>query len=198
LPDRSIFHLLYAVENNLDCQKLAAIASKISISGVFEKSVGVAGMVREIAVVAGLLASLPAAADEMTVSEARHFVTGKLFSYTCFDGTRGKSRFHTDGSVVGSIQFQGGGPVRYAALPSGTLRVEGERVCASLRGLPIQPCFYLERTNADSFRGSILGLSIAYCDFTRYQERAHVAHSKRPVRLQPSPTADKTELAPTP
>jgi hypothetical protein len=30
----------------------------------------------------------------------------------------------------------------------------------------MQPCFYLERTNATRFRGSILGLGFAYCDFT--------------------------------
>jgi hypothetical protein len=49
-------------------------------------------MVREIAVLAGLASALPAMAAEMTASEARHFVTGKLFSYTCFDGTRGLAR----------------------------------------------------------------------------------------------------------
>jgi hypothetical protein len=125
-------------------------------------------MVREIAVVLGLVAALPAVADEMTASEARHFVVGKLFSYTCSDRTRGKSIVYADGSVVGSIQFQGSGPVRYATLPAGTLRLEGGRVCASLRGLAMRPCFYLERASADSFRGSVAGLSLAYCDFTRY------------------------------
>ena len=151
-------------------------------------------MVRGVALVIGLLAAMPAVAGEMNAEEARRFVIGKLFSYTCFEGTRGQGRVHADGSVDGSIQFQGGGSERYAAMPAGTLRVEGERVCASLRGLPIQPCFYLERTNADSFRGSILGLSFAYCDFTRYQERAHVTHSERPVELRPSSlTADSTK-----
>ena len=151
-------------------------------------------MVREIAVMAGLLAPLPAMAGEMTASEARYFVVDKLFSYTCFDGTHGQARVQADGSVVGSLQAQGM-PVRYGALPAGTLRVEGEQVCASLRVSPIQPCFYLERTNASSFRGSISGLSFAYCDFTRYQGRAHVAHSERPGQLRPSLNAD---LPPTP
>jgi hypothetical protein len=142
-------------------------------------------MVREIAMVAGLATALPALAGEITASEARDFVIGKLFSYTCFDGTRGRSRVHADGSVDGFIQLQGGGPTRYAAMPAGTLRVEGERVCASLRGSFMQPCFHLERTSADSFRGSILGLSIAYCDFTRYQGRAHAVHSERSVPPPP-------------
>ena len=151
-------------------------------------------MVREIAVVAGIATALPAVAGEMTASEARQFVIGKLFSYTCSDGTRGQSRIHVDGSVDGFIQFQGGGTERYAAMPAGTVRIEGERVCASLRGLPIQPCFYLERTNADSFRGSISGMSFAYCDFTLYQGRAHVVRAERPVQLRPSSlTADSTK-----
>jgi hypothetical protein len=46
-------------------------------------------MVRAIALVAGLMTALPALAGEMTAGEARQFVVGKLFSYTCFDGTRG-------------------------------------------------------------------------------------------------------------
>ncbi len=92
-------------------------------------------MVRGVALLIGLLAAVPAVAGEMSAEEARRFVIGKLFSYTCFEGTRGQGRVHADGSVVGSIQFQGQGQVRYAALPAGTLRVKGESVCASLRGL---------------------------------------------------------------
>jgi hypothetical protein len=56
-------------------------------------------MVRAIALVAGLMTALPALAGEMTAGEARQFVVGKLFSYTCFDGTRGVARVHADGSV---------------------------------------------------------------------------------------------------
>lgn len=145
-------------------------------------------MVRELAMVAGLVAALPALAGGMAANEARYFVVGKLFSYSCFDGTRGEALVHADGSVVGSIQFQDGGPKRFAALPPGTLRIEGGRVCASLRGLAVQPCFYLERTNANSFRGSISGMIVAYCDFTRDQDRADVVHSGRPIQLRP-PTA---------
>ncbi len=152
-------------------------------------------MVRGVALLIGLLAAVPAVAGEMSAEEARRFVIGKLFSYTCFEGTRGQGRVHADGSVVGSIQFQGQGQVRYAALPAGTLRVKGELVCASLRGLPIEPCFNLERTSETSFRGSVQGLGFAYCEFTRNPGRAHVirsAHNSRhePLGLRPSLTAD--------
>ena len=71
-------------------------------------------MLRGIALTVGLLAAVPAMAGEMSAEEARRFVIGKLFNYTCFEGTRGQGRVLSDGSVVGSIQFQGSGPVRYA------------------------------------------------------------------------------------
>jgi hypothetical protein len=135
-------------------------------------------MLRVVVVVAGLASALPATAGEMTASEARQFVVEKLFSYTCFDGTRGVARIHADGSVDGSIQVQGKGLTRYGTMPLGTLRVDGERVCASLPRSIMQPCFYLERTNDTGFRGSISGLSFAYCDFTRYQGRAHVVRDE--------------------
>src|SRR5215468_12688923 len=128
-------------------------------------------LVRTIAVFAGLVSALPTMAGEMTASEARLFVTGKLFSYSCFDGTRGMARVHLDGSVDGSMQVRGAGQTHYGTMPAATLRVDGERICASLPDSIMQPCFYLERMSADTFRGSISGLSFAYCDFTRFEER---------------------------
>jgi hypothetical protein len=153
-------------------------------------------MVRGFALTVGLMAALPAVAGEMSAEEARRFVIGKMFNYTCFEGTRGQGRVNADGSVTGSIQFQGAGEMRYAHLPANTLHVKGESVCASLRGLPLQPCFYLERTSANSFRGSISGLGFAYCDFTRHGGRTTVAHSvqrtqtAQPLGLRPSLAAD--------
>jgi hypothetical protein len=150
-------------------------------------------MVRSVALLIGVLTAVPALAGEMNANEAHRFVIGKMFSYTCFEGTRGQGRVLPDGSVVGSVQFRGEGPTRYAALPAGTLRVKGESVCASLRGLPIQPCFNLERTSEASFRGSVSGLGFAYCEFTRNQGRAHMvrsANSGHPLGLRPSLSAD--------
>jgi hypothetical protein len=54
-------------------------------------------------------------------------------------------------------------------------------------GSMMQPCFYLERTNDNSFRGSIAGLNFAYCDFTRYQGAAQVGRGEHPLSL----TADR-------
>lgn len=123
-------------------------------------------MVRVITIMAGLAIALPAIAGEMSATEARRFVVGKLFTYTCFDGTRGMAQVHDDGSVEGFIQVRNSGLTRYGTMPIGTLRADGGRVCASLPRSIMQPCFYLERTNATSFRGSIVGLGFAYCDFT--------------------------------
>jgi hypothetical protein len=133
-----------------------------------------------IALVA-VLASGSVRAETMTAEAARRFVAGKLFAFNCFDGSRGAGRIYADGSVVGTIQLQGAGPVRSVWLPAGTLRVRGDSVCASLKGMPFEPCFNLNRTSDHSFRGSLSGLGIAYCDFTR---RVSVAATS--VRPQPS------------
>jgi len=150
-------------------------------------------MVRGLALLIGLAAVTPALAGEMSAEEARHFVIGKVFSYTCFEGTRGKGRVLADGAVVGSIQFQGSGPVRYAALPPNTLHVSGGSVCATVRGLPFQPCFDLERTSFNSFRGSVSGLGFAYCDFTHHDGRATLVRrtsNEHPLKLRPSLSAN--------
>jgi hypothetical protein len=139
---------------------------------------------RIVLLVAGLMGALPAMAGEMKADEARRFVVGKLFSYSCFDGTRGAGRIYADGSVAGTVQFRGQGPVRYAALPSGTLKVKGESVCASVRGLFFEPCFNLNKTDARSFRGSLSGMNFAYCQFTRRGGRVNFATASSPRRLE--------------
>jgi hypothetical protein len=144
-------------------------------------------MYRSIAIVlAGLATLLPAAAGELRPEEARHFVAGKLFSYTCFEGTSGAGRIYADGSVIGTIRIGGTGPIRYVSLPPGTVRVKPEAVCASVRGMLFEPCFNLDKTSEISFRGSIAGLGFAYCDFTRRNPRleltaVNLAHP-RPVQ----------------
>jgi hypothetical protein len=128
----------------------------------------------------------PAMSEELRPDEARRFVAGKLFAYTCFEGTRGAGRIHADGSVVGTIQFRGEGPVRYVALPSNTIRLNSDSICASLRGIPFQPCFNVDKRDARSFRGSLAGFGFAYCDFIRQNPRLRVATSAtgevRPIR----------------
>src|ERR1700745_1253437 len=117
-------------------------------------------------VIATLLGAVGAArAEILTPEAARRFVAGKLFAFNCFDGSRGAGRIYGDGSVIGSIQFRGAGPERTVALPANTLRVRGEAVCASLQGMPFEPCFHIEKTDARSFRGSWMG--VAYCAFRR-------------------------------
>jgi hypothetical protein len=129
---------------------------------------------RAAIVLAGLVAALPAQATEMRAEEARRFVVGKLFSYKCFDGTTGAGRVYADGSVAGTIR-SANGPVRFMAMPAGTLRVKGDSVCASVRGMPFEPCFSLQKTSASSFRGSLNMLGIAYCDFVRRGGRGELA-----------------------
>lgn len=125
------------------------------------------GLSRWAVVLAGLAMTLPALAEELKPAQAERFVVGKTFAFSCFEGTRGAGRVHADGSVAGTVQMQGQGPLRHAALPAGTLQVKGERVCASVKGMPFEPCFNLQQTSAQSFRGTISGFGFAYCDFTR-------------------------------
>src|ERR1700735_2024518 len=107
----------------------------------------------------------PALAGMMNADEARRFVAGKIFAFTCFDGTRGAGRILDDMGAIGSVQFSGAGPVRHIRLPRNKLQIRGQAVCASIKGIPFEPCFNLDRKDEVSFRGSVSGMGFAYCDF---------------------------------
>jgi len=107
----------------------------------------------------------PAIAGSMNADEARRFVAGKVFAFTCFDGTRGAGRILDDLGAAGAVQFSGSGPVKHLRLPGNTLQIRGQNVCASIKGIPFEPCFNLEKTDDRSFRGSVSGMGFAYCDF---------------------------------
>jgi hypothetical protein len=131
----------------------------------------------------------PALAGSMTAEEARKFVAGKVFAFTCFDGTRGAGRILDDMGAAGAVQLSGSGPVRHVRLPGNTLQIHGDNVCASLKGLPFEPCFNLDKKDDRSFRGSVSGFGFAYCDFqhqggaamlmARAVAKSHGQHSPR-------------------
>src|SRR5437762_361681 len=108
---------------------------------------------------------VPALAGMMNADEARRFVAGKVFAFTCFDGSRGAGRVLDDFGAAGSIQFSGAGPIRHVRLPGNTLQIRGQAICASIKGLPFEPCFNLDKRDERSFRGSVSGMGFAYCDF---------------------------------
>ncbi len=148
-------------------------------------------MLLRVAVVisAFVLAAASAGAEELAPEQARSFVVGKLFAYTCFDGTAGMGRILSDGSVVGTIRPSGRGDIRFAALPAGTIRVSGSSVCAHLSGMPIEPCFKLKKIDYRSFRGSVSGLGFAYCDFYQHNPRAQViSRNSESARAMPIAT----------
>ena len=122
----------------------------------------------------GAFAAGVALAEELGPEQARAFVVGKLFNYTCFEGTAGMGRIFPDGSVVGTIRIRGQGQPRFAALPAGTVRVDGGSMCAHLSGLPITPCFRVQKLDYRSFRGSLAGLGFAYCDFYQRNPRSQL------------------------
>ena len=150
----------------------------------------VLGAVTAVAVVA------PALAAQMTADEARRFVNGKVFAFTCFDGTRGAGRVLDDMGAAGAVQFAGAGPVRHLRLPGNTLQVRGQAVCASIKGIPFEPCFNLDKKDERSFRGSVSGMGFAYCDF-RHQGAAQMLMARavaRPRSLHPPERTGSVEV----
>jgi hypothetical protein len=151
------------------------------------------------AVAAGAVIA-PALAGQMNAEEARKFVAGKVFVFTCFDGTRGAGRVLDDMGAAGAVQFSGSGPVRHVRLPGNTLQIRGEAVCASIKGIPFEPCFNLDKKDERNFRGSVSGMGFAYCDF-RHQGAAQMLMARavaRPRSLTPpeqSAETSRTEVS---
>lgn len=151
------------------------------------------------ALVAGAVAAPALAGQMMTADEAKRFVAGKVFAFTCFDGTRGAGRVFDDGGAAGAVQFSGSGPVRHMRLPGNTLQVRGQAVCASIKGIPFEPCFNLDKKNDRSFRGSVSGMGFAYCDFNHQGGRQMlltraVVHPHSHRRGARTADASKTEV----
>jgi hypothetical protein len=134
---------------------------------------------------------VPAFAGQMNAEEARRFVIGKVFAFTCFDGTRGAGRILDDMGAAGSVQFSGSGPIRHVRLPGNTLQIRGQAVCASLRGIPFEPCFNLDKQDDRSFRGSVSGMSFAYCDF-RHQGGAQMLMARAVAHPRSSRSPEQT------
>jgi hypothetical protein len=132
------------------------------------------------AVTAGAMI-VPALAGMMNADEARRFVANKVFAFNCFDGTRGTGRVLDDLGAAGSIQFSGAGPIRHVRLPGNTLQIRGQAVCASIKGLPFEPCFNLDKRDDRSFRGSVSGMGFAYCDF-RHQGASQMLMARAVAR----------------
>jgi hypothetical protein len=145
------------------------------------------------AVMAGAMI-VPALAGMMNADEARKFVTGKVFAFTCFDGTRGAGRVLDDLGAAGSIQFSGSGPVRHVRLPGNTLQIRGQAVCASIKGIPFEPCFNIDKHDDRSFRGSVSGMGFAYCDF-RHQGAAQMLMARAVARPRSLHTTGSTRSA---
>jgi len=147
-----------------------------------------------LSAVATVAVIAPAMAGQMNADEARRFVSGKVFTFSCFDGTRGAGRILDDMGAAGSIQFSGSGPIRHVRLPGNTLQIRGQAVCASLRGIPFEPCFNLDKQDEVSFRGSVSGMGFAYCDF-RHQGASQMLMARavaHPRARRAAPPSEQT------
>ena len=124
-------------------------------------------VLRAVVALGSLLAVSPVLAESMNADAARRFVAGKLFSFTCFEGSTGSGRIFNDGSVAGVVRMRGNGTTRFMHLPPGTLFPKGDAICSQVRGAFFNPCFDLTKTSHNSFRGAVSGFSFAYCEFVR-------------------------------
>ena len=149
------------------------------------------------AVTAGALIAPVLAGQMMNADEARKFVVGKVFAFTCFDGTRGAGRVLDDMGAAGAVQFNGSGPIRHVRLPGNTLQVRGQAVCAAIKGIPFEPCFNLDKKDERSFRGSVSGMGFAYCDF-HHQGAVQMLMARavaRPRSLHPPERTGSVEVS---
>src|ERR1700681_1873855 len=146
------------------------------------------------AVTAGAVIAPALAGQMMNADEARRFVASKVSAFTCFDGTRGAGRIFDDGGAAGAVQFSGSGPVRHMRLPGNTLQVRGQAVCASIRGIPFEPCFNLDKRDERNFRGSVSGMGFAYCDF-RHQGGAQMLMARAVVHPRSLHPPEQTRSA---
>jgi hypothetical protein len=133
-----------------------------------------------------VMAASPAVAETLNAEQAREFVVGRQFAFTCFDGTAGQGKIQGDGSVSGRVRLKGADPERYVALPRDTLRVRGEAVCAQVKGLAFEPCFDIVKTSARSFRGTLAGVPGLWCDFVRGGRPGFAATTRRAALTQAS------------
>jgi hypothetical protein len=145
-------------------------------------------MLRTVVALSAFAFAVPALAEPMNADAARKFVAGKHFAFTCFDGSIGQGRIFNDGAVAGVIKMGGSGPTRFMHLPPGTLFANGEKVCSHVKGAFFNPCFNLDRTSANSFRGAVSGFGFAYCDFTSKRGREMVASAITGPEDLPMPT----------
>ena len=75
-----------------------------------------------------------ASAQTLTPEQARAFVVGRTYAFSCFEGTTGAGRIFPDGSVAGTVTFQSQGSARFVRLPPNTVRVRTENVCGFVDG----------------------------------------------------------------
>ncbi|MDI4665448.1 hypothetical protein K9U40_14075 [Xanthobacter autotrophicus] len=132
---------------------------------------------------------VPASAQQLSAQQAREFVVGKMFSFSCFEGSKGAGRIYPDGSVAGMITMPDKEP-RFVRLPANTLRVRGDNVCGFVKGMTFEPCFDLVKTGAGSFRGSLAGVQTMWCEFVSAGGERNQVASRRAKAKPRSATAE--------
>ncbi|MGU3496989.1 hypothetical protein ACLBXM_23350 [Xanthobacteraceae bacterium A53D] len=106
-------------------------------------------------------------AQTLTPEQAKAFVVGRSFAFTCFEGSTGAGRIFADGSVAGTLTQRAQGIARYVRLPANTVRMREDNVCGFIEGMTFEPCFTVTKTSATTFRGTLAGVDSMWCEFVR-------------------------------
>ena len=151
-------------------------------------------VLRAVVALGSLLIVTPVLAEPMNADAARRFVAGKLFSFTCFEGSSGTGRIFNDGSVAGVVRMGGNGTTRFMHLPPGTLYPKGETICSNVKGAFFNPCFDLTKTSDKSFRGAISGFGFAYCEFVRRGGRGETVQASIAPASDAAPAVTRASI----
>ncbi|ABS66618.1 hypothetical protein [Xanthobacter versatilis] len=131
--------------------------------------------------------------QQLSAQQAREFAVGKMFSFNCFEGSKGAGRIYPDGSVAGMITMPDKEP-RFVRLPANTLRVRGDNVCGFVKGMTFEPCFDLVKTGPGSFRGSLAGVQTMWCEFVSAGgDKSQVASRRAKAKPRNSTTEASAE-----
>jgi hypothetical protein len=103
-------------------------------------------------------------------------------------------------STISARQARSSSPAPARSATCGCPAIRGQSVCASLKGIPFEPCFNLDKQDDRSFRGSVSGMGFAYCDFHHQggQQMLMARAAARPRTLHPrtrSADATPTEVS---
>jgi hypothetical protein len=118
---------------------------------------------RTFGVVAIITLCTPAFAERLTPQQAKRFIQGNKWSYTC-PLTKGWGRFNSDGSVTAEFQTLGFSPYK-KNFPPGSMTISSDGSLCMPKMFNTDVCFFVDKIDNRHFRGTSSGFIRFSCDF---------------------------------